>query len=239
MRAISTKGQAPVALTASIDRHSVAEQTYRFIRAAIVDGRIPQGARIVEAQIAKSMDVSRAPVREAVNRLLQEGLLESRTHHGPSVIRMTPERIRWLYDLRIAIEDLAIREVVRRRSPADLEALRAALAKMKRFAAKKDFTNLVQSEIEFHQTLCELSANPYVVHVSSMINALVRMALIIDNSGYASLKDIADEHKPLVAAIEAGNAEEASARIKEHILSSLKVIDGGESGSAAPPSDQA
>ena len=92
-----------VAINAQIDRLSVAEQVYDHVRSAILKGDIPQGTRVVEAQIAKNLKISRAPVREAVNRLLQDGLLESKTHYGPSVVQMTPEKIRYLYDLRAAI----------------------------------------------------------------------------------------------------------------------------------------
>jgi DNA-binding GntR family transcriptional regulator len=228
-----SKGQnITVAFGAGIDRRSVADQTFQHLRAAILSGEIPQGARVIEAQIAKTLDISRAPVREAVNRLLQEGLLESRTHHGPSVIQMTPEKIRWLYDLRAAIEALAIRDVVRQRSKLDLSPLRATVAQMKRFAAKKDLDRLVQTELEFHRTLCHLAGNPYIVQMSNIIDAQVRMALTIDNANYPNLKDVADEHEPIIAAIEAGDAKGAGLFISAHILSSLKAIEAAKAAAS-------
>jgi DNA-binding GntR family transcriptional regulator len=233
MAARTSERSAVTVFAAGIDRRSVADQTYHYLRAAILSGEIAQGARVIEAQIAKVLDISRAPVREAVNRLLQEGLLESRTHHGPSVIRMTPEKIRWLYDVRAAIEALAIGDVVRQRSKIDLAQLRASVEKMKRFAAKKDLNGLVQTELEFHRTLCEFSGNPYVIQVSNIIDGQVRMALTIDNAHYVNLKDVADEHEPIIAAIEAGNGEAASVFIKAHILSSLKAIEAAK-GPASP-----
>ena len=214
----------------AIDRRSVADQTYQYLRAAILNGEIPQGARVIEAQIAKALDISRAPVREAVNRLLQEGLLETRTHHGPSVIRMTPEKIRWLYDLRAAIEALAIGDVVRQGDKVDITPLRAAVARMKRCAAKKDLAHLVQTELDFHRSLCQLAGNPYIIQVSNIIDGQVRMALTIDNANYPNLKDVADEHEPIIAAIEAGDADSASAHMTAHILSSLKAIEAAKAG---------
>jgi len=221
-----SKDQGLIGLANAIDRRSVADQTYQHLRNAILNGEIAQGARVIEAQIAKALDISRAPVREAVNRLLQEGLLETRTHHGPSVIRMTLEKIRWLYDLRAAIEALAIGDVVRQGDKVDIALLHAAVAKMKRYAAKKDLIRLVQTELDFHRSLCELAGNPYILQVSNIIDAQVRMALTIDNANYPNLKDVADEHEPIIAAIEAGDADRASAYMKAHILSSLKAIEG-------------
>ena len=74
-----------------IQRHSVADQVYFDLRNRILSGQIAQGERIVEASIAKSLGISRAPIREAVNRLTEAGLLESRTHYGTSVIQMSTE----------------------------------------------------------------------------------------------------------------------------------------------------
>lgn len=216
-----------VAINAQIDRLSVAEQVYDHVRSAILKGDIPQGTRVVEAQIAKNLKISRAPVREAVNRLLQDGLLESKTHYGPSVVQMTPEKIRYLYDLRAAIEGLAIREVVRRRHAIDLTPLRKCIVEMKRLAKKKDLAGLVETELEFHRVLCGFAENPYVVKVSKMIDAQVRMALTIDNALYENLNDVADEHEPIVAAIEAGDEDAAAALIATHILSSLASMSNG------------
>lgn len=204
-----------------IDRHSIAEQVYRHLRAAILKGELRQGARVIEAQIAKSLQISRAPVREAVNRLLQDGLLETRTHFGPSVVQMTPEKIRFLYDLRAAVESLAIGEVVRRRHELDLKPLSACIAGMKRRARKKDLEGLVEMELEFHRILCGMAENPYIVKVSSMLDAQIRMALTIDNSQYDDLNDAADEHEPILDAILAGDAGKAVQLIQSHILSSL------------------
>lgn len=221
----------PVTLKKQIDRLSIADQVYEHLRLAILSGELAQGARVIEAQVAKGLQISRAPVREAVNRLLQDGLLESKTHFGPSVIQMTPEKIRHLYDLRAAIERLAIREVVRRRHHLDLAPLQACVTEMKRRARKKDLTGLVEIEFEFHRLLCDLASNPYITRINTMLDAQVRMALTIDNAHYDNLNDAADEHEPILEAIQSGNANKAADLIEAHILSSLSSFDAV----SAPP----
>jgi DNA-binding GntR family transcriptional regulator len=218
-----------------IDRLSIADQVYEHTRSAILRGELPQGSRVIEAQIAKTLGISRAPVREAVNRLLQDGLLESKTHFGPSVIQMTSDKIRYLYDLRAAIEGLAIRDVVRRLAHLDLTPLRSCIVEMKRRARKKDLAGLVEAELEFHRILCSLAENPYVIKVSTMLDAQVRMALTIDNSHYTNLSDVADEHEPIVNAIESGDTETAASLIQSHILSSLNVMTAKNSAGKARP----
>lgn len=206
-----------------IDRLSIAEQVYEHLRTSIVSGELEQGSRVVEAQIAKNLQISRAPVREAVNRLLQDGLLESKTHFGTSVVRMTMSKIRSLYELRAAIEGLAIREVTRNRKDLDLSPLEACIGSMKRLARKKELNKFVDAELEFHRILCQLSGNPYVVKVSDMLNAQIKMALTIDNSYYENLADAANEHEPVLEAIKKGDANKARALIEAHILSSIEA----------------
>jgi DNA-binding GntR family transcriptional regulator len=210
--------------TTSIDRVSVAEQAYQTLRNAILTGEIAQGERIVELQIAKSLGISRAPVREATNRLLQEGLVESKTHFGPSVISMTPEKMRSLYDVRVAIEAVAIRQLARQASPGDIEVLEAVVQDMRKAATRRSLAGVVDSELRFHEVLRERSGNPYVIHVGKLLDAQVRLALTIDNMRYDNLRDVADEHLPLIDAIRRGDEQKAEKLLATHILGSLRRL---------------
>lgn len=203
-------------------RKPLAEEVHARLHRMIVDGELPQGARLVEAQIAKDLDVSRAPVREAVNRLVQDGLLESRQYQGPTVVQLTLQKIKWLYDLRVAVECVAVREVTRRAKKADFKLLRLSIADIRKHASRRDLKAVAEAESSFHNTLCQLSENPYVQNVNTSLSALVRMALVLDNAAYANPELIAEEHEPVIAAIESGDEEAAVSAISDHILSSLK-----------------
>ena len=215
-----------------IDRFSVAEQVYEHLRNAIVSGQIAQGERVVELQIARSLRTSRAPVREAVNRLLQDGLLEARTHFGPSVIQMTLPKMRYLYDLRVAIETLAVRYLTASRNEVDFKPLRALIEDMRHAARKGDVMAVVEAELRFHETMCELGGNPYVSRVGRMIDGQLRMALAVDNANYEDLADVAAEHEPVLAAIESGDAIRATAILTTHILSSLEALENNHKARA-------
>jgi DNA-binding GntR family transcriptional regulator len=216
-----------------IDRFSVAEQVYEHLRNAIVSGQIAQGERVVELQIARSLRTSRAPVREAVNRLLQDGLLEARTHFGPSVIQMTLPKMRYLYDLRVAIETLAVRYLTASRNEVDFKPLRALIEDMRHAARKGDVMAVVEAELRFHETMCELGGNPYVSRVGRMIDGQLRMALAVDNANYEDLADVAAEHEPVLAAIESGDAIRATAILTTHILSSLEALENNHKARAS------
>lgn len=205
-----------------IQRLSVADQIYGELRNRILRGDLAQGSRVVEAQLAKSLGVSRAPIREAVNRLTEAGLLESRTHIGTTVVQMTAEKLRKLYLVRVAVECQAIREVVSQPGARDTSVLKGHIKEMHRFAKAKDLQGLVASELAFHQAMWELADNPYVDRVAGLIADHVRLALAVDNAGYGELSQVADEHELLVRMIEGNDPEAAAAALADHIMASLE-----------------
>lgn len=204
-----------------INRVSVTDQVYAALRQNIVSGVYVPGQRVVESQVAKDFEVSRAPVREAVNRLLQEGLLEARTHHGPSVVQLTPKAMRDLYELRAAIESLAIRKIAGQVSAEQVAPLAACIGDMETCASSGNLAGVVDAEMQFHQHLRELSGNEYVVSMGRLLDGIVQTALTKDNESYSSLQDVADEHRPVVAAILHGDPDAAADILKQHILASL------------------
>lgn len=210
--------------TSTIQRNTVADQVYADLRGRILSGEIPQGERIVEAALAKSLGISRAPVREAVNRLTEAGLLESRTHFSTTVLQMTPEKVRQLYAVRVAVETLAIREVVRRHRPEDIDLLKGLIKEMMARAKAKDVPGLVEAELAFHEALWKMAANPYVDRVAGLLFDHMRLALTVDNAGYSDLMDVAREHEPLLAAITGGDPDKAAQALSAHIMTSLETF---------------
>lgn len=216
------KQEEPVALV--IQRHSVANQVYFDLRTRILSGQLPQGERLVEATIARSLGISRAPVREAVNRLMEAGLLENRTHFGPSVIQMSADKIRELYAVRNSIESLAIQAVAKRHSKEDIAELRRLITAMSDRAEEEDLPGLVEAELVFHEALWRMADNPYIQKIAGLLFDHMRLALTIDNASYGNLVDVAREHEPLVEAIETGDPERASEALTRHIMTSLETF---------------
>lgn len=211
---------------------SLAENAYQMLRRSILDGHLKPGERIIETQIARDIGVSRGPVREAVQRLLQEGLAESVPRHGPQVVKMSAQQIQELYLVRVSLERLAVRQAVERNPDNAADVLEESIARMERAARQGSFRKLVDEEFRFHELLCALSGNQFLVRVYGSIQAYVRMALDIDNSGYEDMMTIAIEHKPLVDAIRKGKLEEAEILIEHHIVQSLKRLSVQQPGTA-------
>lgn len=181
-------------------------RTYDQIKSAILDGTLKPEAPLIEVQVAKWCGVSRTPVREAIKRLEQEGLVE-RTVSGIVVRSRSPEEILDIYAVRIGLEALAARTAAERRTRLDLGRLEKMIAEAPPVAGEY----VVAYNRQFHQFIWKAS------HNEALIDLLERLASQLARYPATTLtypgrwREVLDSHKRLVAAIESSNADEAAA----------------------------
>jgi DNA-binding GntR family transcriptional regulator len=218
-----------------IERTSVAQSAYGAIRDSVVSGRFGPGEQLVESRLAADLGVSRGPVREALRRLSEEGLVVEYLHRGMFVREFTADSILDIYNVRLALESLAARLATRRRAPVD--GLEALVDEMRVAAEAGDVEAVTAREVEFHETLCELSGNELVASIFYSISAQVQMAMQLDNESYAEPVEVAREHEPVVEAIKSLDEELAVERIVSHIVCSVEPffhrVFGSEQADAA------
>ena len=195
----------------------LAEDAADRIRDEILSGRLSRGERLVEARIAAELHVSRGPVREAFKLLRAEGLLQEEPRRGTYVVSLSPKDVRELYDLRAAVEARAAKLVARSHTEADLTLLRSKLDALAAAAAAGDVRAVSRADLEFHETVAELSGNSRLLAVFQRSAPLLKTLIALDEHLYASLDDIADEHRPMLEAIERGDGNEASRRFEGHV----------------------
>jgi DNA-binding GntR family transcriptional regulator len=205
-----------------VTRTSVAESAYDAIRDPIIAGRYPPGAQLVEARLASELGVSRGPVREALGRLTEEGLLVDILHRGTFVREFKPADLIDIYNVRIGLESVAVRLMIGADRPVG--PLLALVEEMRKAARAKDLGRLSRAEFRFHETLCELSDNAVLASVYRSISSQVQMVLSLDNASYLDPQEIADEHMPLIEALEDGDSELAVERITQHIVCSVEPL---------------
>lgn len=201
---------------------SVGELAYRSIRESILTGRFAPGERLVETRLAEELGVSRAPVREALRRLGEEGLVDERPRHGVFVREMTATDFVDVYNLRIAVETAAIRLATRRR--ASTETLEEIVDAMRRAARRGRAAEVVALELSFHEEICTLSGNAHLAGVFGSVSARIRMALALDDAEYGRLEDVAAEHRPPIEAIESGDEHRAARALHAHILATVGPV---------------
>jgi DNA-binding GntR family transcriptional regulator len=205
----------------------LSEEAYDVLRAAILSGRLAPGARIVEADIARQMAISRSPVREAVRKLEREGMVEYKPRRGTVVVGLSRDDVADAYKLRAHLEAYGAGLATLNATEADLANLAALIERMRECAASNDLAQLVAVDVEFHRTLCELSGSPRLVQVWQSLNP-ERWTLISGlRATELSLEQIAERHWPIVAALRARKPERAESIMRSHILELAERVLAG------------
>jgi GntR family transcriptional regulator, gluconate operon transcriptional repressor len=205
---------------------SLAEDAADMLRDRILAGGYRPGEHLVEARIAEQLNVSRGPVREAFKLLRAEGLLEEEPRRGTFVVSLTADDVREIYGLRAAIEGRAARLLAERRDPDIAGELRTLLTRIEDAVAGEDAAAVFRHDLAFHDGLCRLSGNARLHEVFTRYVPMLRALLPLDERIYSSLGDVAQQHLPVVEAIERGEAEAAAARAQEHCDHAAELIAG-------------
>ncbi len=205
-----------------ISHRRLGDVAYEEVRKRIVSGDFPMGSRLNEVRLASDLGVSRAPVREAVRRLSEEGLVVERPHQGAVVRELDATSLVDLYNVRAAIETLAIRLATRRRF--DTKPLHALVHRMASAAQSGDYSLVARHELDFHSVICNNSGNPILIGIFRGLQGLVLMGLALDDSSYPDLEEVAREHQPLIDAIESGDEDAAAETMKSHVLSTVGYL---------------
>ncbi len=214
-----------------IDRRRLGDLAYEEVRKRIVSGDFPMGSRLNEVRLASDLGVSRAPVREALRRLSEEGLVVERPHLGAVVRELDATSLVDLYNVRAVIESLATRLATRRQM--DVRPLRAGIRRMAAAAKSNDYALVARHELEFHSLITNQCGNRLLIGIFRALEGQVLMGLALDDSGYPDLELVAREHEPLVDVIESGDEQAAAVMMQEHILSTVGSIVERLGGSPA------
>jgi len=214
-------------------RPSLADEAARLIREEIFSGRMRAGELLVESRLAAEMQISRAPVREALALLRAEGLICEESNGRSYVVSLTEEDIREIYGVRVAIEMRAARLIVRRRNEDDLDALRRLVERLELAVADGDMRALYEADVEFHTTVAKLSGNGHLLEIFTRSVPRLRPLIRVDDElAYRALVDVRQEHRALIEAIESGDEETAVRAFErhieeggEHVLSQLQAVN--------------
>lgn len=198
------------------------------IRARILDGTFPPGSQLGEAKLAARMNVSRGPVREALQRLVQEGLLQNVKNRGACVVSLGPEDIADVYLARGAVERAAARILLRRGSRSDFDELDTLVERMSGVAAEDRWSELAELDLGFHETLVRLAGSARLRRMFDTLLAETRLCLAGLREAYPVRKELVDEHRRLVYALRAGDEAGVLALVDAHLGDAVRDLTGGE-----------
>jgi DNA-binding GntR family transcriptional regulator len=185
------------------------------LRSKILEGTFPPDAQLGEVELARQLQVSRGPIREAMQRLIQEGLLRAERNRGVFVVQLSRDDVRDVYLARGAIERSA-GAIVTKRAPE--EALHELQLIVDRLAASTgDWAEVVAEDLSFHQALVEAAGS---VRLSRMFRTLIaetRLCLIRLEPFYVGKTELAAEHQAILDAVRSGNTRAADRLLRLHM----------------------
>ncbi|TDE34518.1 GntR family transcriptional regulator [Antarcticimicrobium sediminis] len=184
---------------------------------AIGDGRLIPGQKVAEAQLAREMGTSRAPVREALRLLESQGLIVSHPRRGFFVHSYDADELDDIYDLRECLELHAAEAAVARITDADVDRLAAQVELLKRLAQDGQMQEQVTQDYEFHRMLCALGDNMRVVRLFDQIATQLRAGIALLGRNYDDPWEIAQSHDVLIDALRQKDAARLRSELKEHL----------------------
>jgi DNA-binding GntR family transcriptional regulator len=188
-------------------RHSLVERAYRTIRQRVIDNTWPAGYRALEHDLADELGMSRTPLREALVRLENEGLIRLIPRHGMTVLPVSHDDMRDIYEMLAALEAMAAELAVRRRpSEAALKPLADAASAMERALLADDLDAWAAAEEDFHRHLVALSGNRLIIDTVQNCSDRTHRARMVTLRLRARPVESTREHRDLVEKMRAGNA---------------------------------
>jgi DNA-binding GntR family transcriptional regulator len=211
------------------DHLSLQERTYQALRTALLDGKFAVGERIFEAEVAQMLGVSRVPVREAVRRLQQDGLLEVRPRSGIYVASVSLEEADDIYRIRAALEGAAAGLAAERITGGELEELGRLLKREEEESRKARHHSRSQSRVvaradEFHRAVHAYARSPRLYELLELIYAQVMHFRNITLSMPGRAEAAIHGHHDLYEALKRHDSAEAERLMREHIDSARRLL---------------
>ena len=207
---------------------TASDKVFVDIRQAIVEGEIKQGTKISEPELSKQHQVSRATLREALNRLESCHLIERKANVGCRVISLTPEKLEEVYQVRSSLEGLACRLAAQNMTDDEIAQVKALLDNHLSTQRVRQGESYYQEagDLDFHYRIIKGSKNGHLINLlCNELYQLVRMYRVQMGMNGPRVSKAFDEHLAIINAIEARDEELAELLMKRHIAASGNNIE--------------
>ncbi|NJK72584.1 MAG: GntR family transcriptional regulator [Synechococcaceae cyanobacterium SM2_3_60] len=203
---------------------SLYEQTYQALREVVLSGELVPGSRLIETELAKQLQVSRTPIREALRQLQREELLVVGASGGLQVPLFTEQDAAYLYDCRLALEQMAVRGACEHATDSDLAELKMLVSNAEQAVGAAQPQHLLDLDYRFHHTIAASTRNSWLV--SLLDHVFDKMVLIRRQTTQANpgVLEIRVEHRDIYDAIAKREPEIALMALGEHISASKRRV---------------
>jgi DNA-binding GntR family transcriptional regulator len=193
------------------------QRVYDFLREEIFSERLAPGTELQEVALAEELGVSRGPIREAIGRLAAEGLVTVRPRRGAVVRSLSKDEFLELYQVREALEMMAVRLAVPRLEPGDIAELDGLIVEMIDHSMREEIAEFFEANIAFHARLVEASGNATLQELYGQLVGRMGRYRMRSLTLRGNLQRSIAEHGAILGAAKRGDADRAAHLMSEHI----------------------
>jgi DNA-binding GntR family transcriptional regulator len=209
------------------ERTSTVDALAGALRREILDGDRPAGVRLVERELCEHFGVARHSLRAALRTLTRDGLVRLEPHRGARVARLDADDVRWLYELRAALELEAAHLALERHAGRLPEGVHAALADLRAACGRRRpaWSAVNEAHLALHAAIVAASGSPRIVAAHGALAGEMRLFLLQVQPHYTAAS-LAAEHAGLVDGLERAGP----AVLREHLRAAAVALTGGQQG---------
>ena len=193
------------------------EMVFDVLLEAIMSGQLPPGERLMEVQLADEMGVSRTPVREAIRRLELEGFVVMIPRKGAYVAGLSIQDVASIFEIRTALESLAVQLAAEKITEENLDTLERLLAEFAKNCEEGDVERYTELDIQFHQSLYKFSRNDRLVQMMSNLTEQINRYRRVCLSDAMIRQHTIIEHRNIIEALYAHDTKQAEKAMREHM----------------------
>lgn len=211
------------------ERERVSDWAYGQIRAAVLQGLRRPGDRLSIPVLATELGVSRSPVRDAVQRLVQDGLADEQAHRGAFVAHVTADELHGVYAVREVLEGLVARTAAETLGAVDVAALEDLVGQHHDAVERGDMEAHFDLDIRFHREMRLLTRNDTLITLLAQIQGKIQLAMLT-TSVYGGAAEAVHDHEQILEAVKSRDPDAAEQTARIHIArlrAALEDLDGG------------
>ena len=214
-------------------RTTTPDGVYRVLRTAILDGTVPPGGQLREAHIAADLGISRSPLREALTKLEEEGLIVKIPFRGAFVVEVSARDVAEITSIRLLVEPYATQLSAEALRGPERPRLTATIDALRRATEQNDIPAGIDAHLQFHRLFYDCSGHSILRGLWNGWETKLRLYMTVDHRSYSDPQDIVADHETLAALALDGNPDAFREELTRHFQSALH----GDLGTKPPGVD--
>jgi DNA-binding GntR family transcriptional regulator len=210
-----------------VEGRTTAQMIADHLREEIIQGAIPPGQQINESLLARQLNMSRGPLREALQRLCQEGILVSRRNYGVFVLEVKTHDLREIYEVRESVESAAASRLLdgsRQQVRDTCDVLRKIVGEMAKQVATSNWQTIARLDMQFHSALVAGTGNSRFIRIYKTLAAESRMCILDLEVSYPRIDVLVQEHQNILDLLEAGDRNGLLNAIQRHMQKAVEDL---------------